>query len=192
MTRYGARWVRVVLQSLVAALGAFGLGCATMDPPQTVKHIDVERYMGVWYEIARFPVFFQRGLVAVTAQYSLEDDNRIRVKNRGLKRSFDGKVSSIEGYASIPDPESPTKLRIRFDPFPVRYFPADYWIVDLDEDYEYAVVSTPSRKTLWILSRTPSMDDLRYDAIVRRLAQRGFEVDRLERTPQPGGQTEGR
>jgi len=141
--------------------------------------------MGTWYEIAKFPVFFERGLVGVTAEYALEDDGRIHVTNQGFKKSFDGKVSSIQGYAKIPDPEDPGKLRVRFNPFPARLFAADYWIVDLDEDYDYAVVSNPSRKVLWILSRTPSMDEAQYEEIVKHLEERGFDIERLERMPQP-------
>jgi lipocalin len=141
--------------------------------------------MGTWYEIAKFPVFFERGLVGVTAEYTLEDDGRVHVTNRGFKKSFEGKVSSIEGYAKVPDPESPAKLRIRFKPFPARLFPADYWIVDLDDEYTYAAVSAPSRDVLWILSRTPTMDENQYEEIVGRLEQRGFEVDKLEKMPQP-------
>ena len=171
--------------SLVAAFAVVLLGCPAKDPPQTVAHVDLERYMGLWYEIAKFPVFFERGLVAVTAEYTLEDDGRIRVINRGLKESFDGKASMIQGRAKVPDPEQPGKLRVRFDPFPARLFAGDYWIVDLDENYEYAVVSGPSRKVLWILSRTSTMDDERYQDIVQRLAERGFDVDKLEKTPQP-------
>ena len=141
--------------------------------------------MGLWYEIAKFPVFFERGLVGVTAEYSLREDGRIRVRNRGFKKSFDGKESSIEGYATVPDPKIPAKLRVRFNPFPARLFAADYWIIEVDEDYAHAVVSGPSREVLWILSRTPLMDETCYEGIVDRLAQMGFEVDKLEKMPQP-------
>ena len=164
--------------------GVSRVSVAAKNPPETVTELDVERYMGVWFEIARFPVFFQRGLVGVTAEYTLEPDGRIRVKNQGFKKTLEGKVSAIQGYATIPDQDDPAKLRVRFNPFPVRFFPADYWVVDLDEDYEYAVVSNPSRKVLWILSRTPSMELKVYDEIVARLAKRGFEVERLAKTPQ--------
>jgi apolipoprotein D and lipocalin family protein len=170
---------------LAAGCAILMLGCPAKNPPETVDDVDVERYMGTWYEIAKFPVFFERGLVGVTAEYALEDDGRIHVTNQGFKKSFDGKVSSIQGYAKIPDPEDPGKLRVRFNPFPARLFAADYWIVDLDEDYDYAVVSNPSRKVLWILSRTPSMDEAQYEEIVKHLEERGFDIERLERMPQP-------
>jgi len=183
----GPRTANHAYRVVAIAFSVLAFGCATSTPPETVGHVDVERYMGVWYEIAKFPVAFERGLVGVTAEYTLEGDGRIRVKNRGFKKSFDGKTSLIEGYATVPNPEEPGKLRIKFDPFPVRYFKADYWIVDLDQDYGYAVVSSPSRKMLWILSRTPSMRESQYNEIVERLAQRGFRVARLEKMPQQIG-----
>ena len=177
--------------AIAAALGILAAGCATVDPPQTVDEVDLERYMGVWYEIARFPVFFQRGLVGVTAEYTLESEGKVRVVNRGFRNTLQGRESSIRGYATVPDPKEPAKLRVRFDPFPARLFPGDYWVIDLDEDYEYAVVSNASRKVLWILSRSPSMDETQYEDIVGRLAQRGFDTDRLETTPQANGQASG-
>lgn len=169
---------------LAAGLSTFILGCQAKDPPQTVKHVDIERYMGLWYEIAKFPVFFERGLVGVTAEYSLESEGRIRVRNHGFKKTFNGDESTIEGYATVSDPEVPAKLQVRFDPFPVRFFPADYWIIDLGKNYEYAVVSNQSRRVLWILSRTPAMDADVYEQIQARLVEQGFDVERLEKTVQ--------
>lgn len=170
---------------LAAGCAILLLGCPAKNPPDTVDQVDVERYMGTWYEIAKFPVFFERGLVGVTAEYRLEKDGRIHVTNKGFKKSFDGKISSIAGYAKIPDPENPGKLRVRFNPYPAKLFAADYWIVDLGEDYEYAVISNPSRKVLWILSRTASMEEAQYEEIVKRLRERGFPTERLEKMPQP-------
>ena len=190
MTRLSRRGPCLLCRFAAMGLSALLTGCAAKDPPETAGSVDVERYMGLWYEIAKFPVFFERGLVGVTAEYSLREDGRIRVRNRGFKKSFDGKESSIEGYATVPDPKIPAKLRVRFNPFPARLFAADYWIIEVDEDYAHAVVSGPSREVLWILSRTPSMDEARYDKIVQRLAQKGFNVERLERMPQPSGQPE--
>jgi len=192
MSRLDVRTAKPIHAWFATGCAIVLLGCPAKDPPDTVEHVDVERYMGTWYEIAKFPVFFERGLVGVTAEYKLKDDGRIHVTNRGFKKSFDGKVSSIEGYARIPDPESPARLRIRFNPFPARLFAADYWIVDLGEDYDYAVVSNPSREVLWILSRTPSMDKAKYEEIVNRLGQRGFDTKRLGKMPQPAAQTKDR
>ncbi len=171
-----------VFLSVTGAL--FLMGCPAKNPPQTVAQLDIAQYMGLWYEIARFPVFFERNLVGVTAEYTLEEDGRIRLINRGYKETLDGKVSRIQGYASLPDENEPAKLRIRFDPFPVCLFPADYWIIQLDEAYRYAVVSNPTRSVLWILSRTPNMEEELYNAIVEELTQQGFDVEKLEKTLQ--------
>jgi apolipoprotein D and lipocalin family protein len=173
-----------VVSSLLAVL-AVASGCSTANPPAVAENVDLTRYAGKWYEIAKYPVIFQRGLVAVTADYTLRDDGKVTVFNRGLKNSFDGKESTISGVAAPADITSNAKLKLRFDPFPVSLFKADYWIIELGADYEYAVVSNPSKKYLWILSRTPHMDQPVYDGIVARLNAQGFETDKLELTPQP-------
>ncbi|MBN2309280.1 MAG: lipocalin family protein [Candidatus Hydrogenedentes bacterium] len=173
-----------IMQLATAAISALLAGCATHPPVQTARHVDLERYAGRWYEIARFPVFFERGLVGVTAQYALESDGRVRVTNQGFKGAFDGEIASITGYAKVVDPATNAKLRVRFDPFPVRFFPAPYWVVEVGDDYEYAVVTNPKRKVLWILGRAPTMDEDTYQAIVARLDAQGFATERLERTLQ--------
>lgn len=159
-------------------------GCPATNPPETVTSVDLARYVGKWYEIARFPVFFQKGLVGVTAEYTLQNDGSVRVVNRGLKNTLDGPESSIRGVATVDDPATNAKLRVRFDPFPVCLFPGKYWIVELDEDYTWAVVSEPRRKNLWILSRTPAMDAAVYNGIIARLGAKGFDMSKAELTPQ--------
>jgi apolipoprotein D and lipocalin family protein len=175
---------RAGISGLLLAAAAFA-GCSTANPPSTAENVTLTRYAGKWYEIAKYPVIFQRGLVAVTADYTLRDDGKVTVFNRGLKNSFDGKESTISGVAAPADITSNAKLKVRFDPFPVCLFRADYWILEVGADYEYAVVSNPSRKYLWILSRTPHMDQTVYNGIVARLGQQGFDTARLELTPQP-------
>jgi apolipoprotein D and lipocalin family protein len=140
--------------------------------------------MCVWYEIASFPQFFQQGLVGVTAEYTLEDDGRVRVLNSGFRNSLEGAETSILGYATVVDATTNSKLRVRFDIFPANLFPGDYWIIEVGDNYEYAVVSDPTRQTLWILSRTPSMDTALYDDIVSWLATDGFDTERLVMTLQ--------
>jgi len=172
----------------LACLGALllvGLTGCPCDPPETVAYVDVERYMGKWYEIAKYPVIFERGLVGVTAEYTLLDDGTVRVVNGGFRGSFDGKASRIEGKATVADPETNAKLTVQFGPIPFSLFGPNYWIIDLGENYEYAVVSDRCRNTLWILSRTPQMDAQLYDDIVAWLAEVGFDTDRLEVMPQP-------
>jgi len=161
------------------------LGGCPCNPPATAASVDVQRYMGTWYEIAKYPIIFERGLVGVTAEYSLRDDGAVRVVNGGFKGSFDGSKSTVEGKATVADTATNAKLTVQFGPIPFSLFGPNYWIIDLGENYEYAVVSSRCRNTLWILSRTPHMDSQVYDAIVSRLAAKGFDTQRLELTPQP-------
>ena len=160
-------------------------GCKPSNPPDTVTFVDVQRYVGTWYEISRYPQFFERGLVGVTAEYALQDDGTVSVTNRGHKGSLDGPDSSIHGVATVVDATTNAKLSVKFDPFPASLFPGDYWIIELGDNYEYAVVSDPRRVTLWILSRTPQMKASDYDAIIASLTDKGFDTAKLEVTLQP-------
>ena len=174
---------RAGISGLLLAAAAFA-GCSTANPPSTAENVTLTRYAGKWYEIAKYPVIFQRGLVAVTADYTLRDDGKVTVFNRGLKNSFDGKESTISGVAAPADITSNAKLKVRFDPFPVCLFRADYWILEVGADYEYAVVSNPSRKYLWILSRTPQIEDATYQQILLMLQGNGFDLSPLVKTDQ--------
>jgi len=151
-----------------------------MSELATVDHVDIERYMGTWYEIAKLPQRFEKGLVGVTATYSLLPNGKVRVLNKGYKRDFNGKTKTAEGRAVVVDAKTNAKLKVSFF-WP---FAGDYWILELGKDYEYAVVGEESRKYLWILSRTPQMDDAIYNDLVRRLQTKGFDVSKLERNPQ--------
>ena len=150
------------------------------DNLQTVPKVEVQRYLGRWYEIARYPNRFQKDCASgVTADYSLRSDGKITVLNQCKKA--DGKNKTAKGKAKIVDKSTNAKLKVTF------FWPfyGDYWIIDLGEQYDYAVVSEPSRKYLWILSRTPTLSDSTYEAILRRLRTNGFDPSRLMRTRQP-------
>lgn len=149
-------------------------------PLETVPFVEVERYMGKWFEIAKYPNGFQQGCSAVTAEYSLREDGTVRVFN--TCRAADGVTvtNTIEGFATVADTRTNAKLLVYFF-FP---FGAPYWIIDLDDDYQYAVVGEPSRRFLWILSRTPALDESTYNAILQRLPEKGYDPSRLELTPQ--------
>lgn len=169
-------------------LSAALLGCMTsggaradLPPLETVPEVDLQRYLGTWYEIARIPQRFQRGCTATTATYSLEEDGDIRVLNRCRKGSLDGPLDEAEGRARVVDEETNAKLEVSF----FGPFWGDYWILELGPDYEYAVVGHPSRDYLWILSRSPTMEPELYQAILRRLEGQGYETERLVRTEQP-------
>ena len=163
--------------ALLSACGITRQQLAT-SPPTVVRHVDLDRYLGKWYEIARYPNRFQKACVASTAVYSFREDGRIRVLNECRKESLEGPLRRAEGKAWVVDETTQAKLKVQFF-WPFR---GDYWIIDLGEDYEYAVVGHPKRKYLWILSRTPHMDTEVYEAILERIIRNGHDPDRLIRT----------
>jgi lipocalin len=143
---------------------------------ETVKHVDIEKYLGTWYEIARFPHSFERNLVGVTATYGLKKNGKISVLNQGYKYSLDGKHSKARAFAKIPNPNEPGRLKVYFF-WP---FGADYLILDLDKDYQWALVGSSSPNFLWILSRTPQMPENEYKRLVNRAKELGYNTNRLE------------
>jgi len=147
---------------------------------KTVSHVDVKRYTGKWYEVASFPQRFQKGCHCTTAEYTLSDKGYIVVENRCNRDSIKGKQSYIKGKAFVQKNTGNAKLKVQFF-FPFR---AKYWIIDLADDYSYAVVSHPNRKYLWILSRTPNMNESTYNGIISRLNENGFDLSRLQKTEQ--------
>lgn len=146
-----------------------------------VDDLSIEQYLGTWYEIARFDHSFERGLVGVTANYSLRDDGKIKVVNSGYKNNLDGELSVAEGKAKIPDPEVPAKLKVSF--FWIFY--SDYYVLELDDDYQWAIVGSSSDKYLWILSRTPHIDQQLYEKLLRKISQRGYDTSLLIDVKQP-------
>jgi apolipoprotein D and lipocalin family protein len=140
-----------------------------------VPSVDLTKYVGTWHEIARLPMWFQRNCASdTTATYTLRPDGRIDVLNQC--RKADGSITSAKGTARVADANGPnSKLKVTFF-WP---FSGDYWIVDLDPQYRWAVVGEPGRKNLWILAREPRMDDALYRQIVERAAQKGFPVEKL-------------
>lgn len=164
-------------------------GCVTkkgngMKPLETVNFVDLDRYVGLWYEIARYHHRFQEGCIGSKATYTLRDDGKITVVNECHDRSFSGKLRSVKGKAWVVDKETNARLKVSFF-WP---FAGDYWIIDLGKDYEYAVVGHPSRKYLWILSRTPEMDEKAYEAILARLQKQEYDTTKLVRTVQKSGE----
>lgn len=156
-------------------------GCSFNHAPlDVVKYVDIEKYLGKWYEIASFPQSFQKGCNCSTAEYIKTDKDYIRVINSCRKDSTDGKLKIADGKAWVVDKTTNAKLEVQFF-WPFR---GDYWIIDLAEDYSYAVVGHPNRKYLWILSRKPQMDDNLYNSIVERCKSKGFDITILQRTNQ--------
>jgi len=147
---------------------------------QTVETVDLNRYSGKWFEIASYPQYFQKGCTCTTADYTVTDKGYILVENRCKRDSVNGKISYIRGKAFVEDNSGNAKLKVQFF-WPFR---GKYWIIDLAEDYSFAVVSHPNKKYLWVLSRTSKMDEVTYQQITNRLKEKGFELNKLQTTKQ--------
>ena len=154
-------------------------GCKTNPPLQTVANVDLNKYLGKWYEIAAFPQYFEKGCSCVTAEYSLSDKKYINVLNSAYKAE-ENKFTSAKGKAFVAEGSNNSKLKVQFF-WP---FKGKYWIIELADDYSYAVVGAPDRKYLWILSRTKIMDDSLYSKIVSRTKEKGFDITLLKKTDQ--------
>lgn len=152
----------------------------------TIPALDVPRYMGTWFEIAKFPNWFQKKCTGATqAEYSLKPDGTVQVVNRC--RLASGAMSEAIGTARQVGPATSPKLQVRFAPAWLSFLPfvwGDYWVIDLDDHYQLAAVSEPKRQYLWILARTPHVDAKDYNALLARLTQKGFDLSKLEVTPQ--------
>jgi len=154
--------------------------------PKTVDSVDLERYTGLWYQVAGFPFGPSDGLVGITAEYTLRDDGRITVVNAGFEGDFDGPIDVFEAVATVVAPKSNARLAVGFGILPAnRAGIGNYWIIDLDtEDYQWSVVTDPLRRTLFILSREPVLDEEILDGILARLEEQKFDIDRVIFIPQ--------
>jgi apolipoprotein D and lipocalin family protein len=149
-----------------------------LPPLKTVERVELDRYVGTWFEIASFPQRFQRGCTGTTATYTAKPDGEIEVFNRCRKDRLDGEEKTARGRARVVDRGSNAKLEVSF----FRPFWGDYWIIDLDPGYQFAVVGHPKRDYLWILGRAPTLPEATYAAILERLRVQGYETGRLVRT----------
>lgn len=163
-----------------AVLALFFILQPTMAQRPFVKDFEIGRYLGVWYETARFPHSFEKGLVGVTATYSLRPDGRIKVENAGFKEKLDGERSLALGKAKLAGKATDGHLKVSF----FLFFYADYFIMDLDPDYKWALIGSKSDKYLWILSRTPQMDDMTYNKILDKARGLGYDLEKLYKVPQ--------
>jgi len=145
-----------------------------------VKELDIESYLGKWYEISRYNHSFERGLVGVTASYSYREDGKIKVVNSGYKETLNGQKSEVIGKAKIPDSNIPSKLKVSF----FWFFYGDYFVLELDKKYQWAVIGSSSDNYLWILSRTPQMEKSLYNELLNKIAKRGYDVNKLIRVEQ--------
>jgi len=172
-----------ILALIGAVLASITLtGC---NPPETVAQVDLNRYAGLWYQVAGYPFGPTDDLVGITAEYTALEDGTVKVVNRGFVRDFNAEEDVIEGIATVVDTESNAKLSVSFPSVLGGLIKGQYWIITLDEtDYSYAVVSDPFRSTLYILSRTPVLPQEILDSILLDLGDRGFDLDKIYLIPQ--------
>ena len=159
---------------------------AVLQPVKTIPSIDVARYLGTWYEIAKFPNWFQRKCLSGTnANYQLKEDGNVKVINRCKVEG--GEMAQAIGTARQIGSATSPKLEVRFAPDWLAILPfvwGDYWVIDLDPQYQLAAVSDPRREYLWILSRTPKVNQKSYDDLLQRLVTQQFDLSQLSLTPQ--------
>ncbi|WP_215328902.1 lipocalin family protein [Polynucleobacter sp. AP-Sving-400A-A2] len=153
---------------------------------KTIAALDVPRYLGTWYEISKFPNWFQKKCASNTkAVYSTKPDGNLRVLNSC--KTAAGEISEAEGLARQIGSQDSPKLEVRFAPEWLSFLPlvwGDYWVIDLDPLYQLAAVSDPRREYLWVLSRTPQPDPKAYADLLQRLKQQQFDIQKLEITAQ--------
>jgi apolipoprotein D and lipocalin family protein len=174
----------VALHAGVLASGAWGSEADDELPVTPVREVNLERYVGVWYEIAKIPNRFQKHCVrGTTAEYTLREDGRISVVNQCFTK--DGSLDDAKGIAKVIDTTSNAKLKVSFVSFlGWRPFWGDYWVIGIDKGYEWAIVGTPDRKYGWILARTPTLDETTMEEIFLVIEQNGYERDAFQMSPQ--------
>jgi len=152
------------------------------DPPATVERVELERYTGLWYEIARLPVFFQKEEDRATAVYGLNDDGTISIINTAI--APDGSSRSVTGTAMPVEGSNNARLKVTIDNFFAKLFssPPDYgnyWILKLEPDYSLVLVGSPDRETLWLLAREPTIQQAKFDAFIGVAKKSGYETEVL-------------
>ncbi|MDD2809040.1 lipocalin family protein [Rhodoferax sp.] len=176
-----AHWALAMAQG-----NAGGALTQSLPPLTTIASLDVPRYMGIWYEIAKYPNWFQKKCVADTrAGYQLQANGSVQVTNQC--RLDTGAMDVAIGEARQIGPSTSPKLQVRFAPSWLSMLPfvwGNYWVIDLDEGYQLVAVSEPKREYLWVLSRTPTVATSDFDALMGRLKTQGFDLSRLERSKQ--------
>jgi apolipoprotein D and lipocalin family protein len=147
---------------------------------EVVSNLDLQKFQGTWYEIARNPWFPEKGCFSMIAHYKLTEDNQMNVTNICRKKGFDGEISKVTGKAWLVNPKIKAKWEVQF----IWPFTLDYWVIDLEENYNYAVIGEPDRENLWILSRKPIMDKGLLSVIIETTKSKGYDLSNIILTPQ--------
>jgi apolipoprotein D and lipocalin family protein len=178
-------FLRAAAFGLLTGTAALAPVHAQPAPLQAVPSLDVPRYMGTWYEIAKYPNSFQKKCASSTqATYSLQADGRVQVLNRC--KTEQGEWSEALGAARQTGGATSAQLKVRFAPAWLSFIPmvwGDYWVIALDPDYQWVVVSEPQREYLWILSRTPQLPAATYQQLLDKIAAQGFDLKRIAISP---------
>jgi apolipoprotein D and lipocalin family protein len=166
--------MKIIVKYLLFLTFGLALVAHAGEPdPTVVPTVDFQRYSGLWYDIARNPSFFQNKCLHSTAEYAVLTEDSVSVKNTCYQKN--NKVTDIEGTAKVKDPAVPAKLKVKFNFFAR----GDYWIVELDPNYEWAVVSGPQKKSLFILARQAPMQKELLNHILQTLKSKGFDTSKL-------------
>ena len=176
-----SRLAASLLIAFAATLGACSGAAGQSTVAEPAKPVELNLYLGRWYELARYDMIFERGCEGVTAEYSLKPDGKVRVLNTCRKGAPDGPVTTADGRAKVVPGSSGAKLKVAF----FGPFYADYWVLDRADDYSWAIVGEPSRKYLWILSRDATPGAEATAALVARTRALGYDPARLHMTRQP-------
>ena len=147
---------------------------------EVVSSIDLKKFQGTWYEIAHNPWFPEKGCFYMIANYKLTKENNIKVTNICRKNGMDGQISKVSGIAWLVDPKIKAKWEVQF----IWPFTLDYWVIELEENYNYAVIGEPDRENLWILSRKPIMEKELLSRIIKNTKSKGYDLSNLILTPQ--------
>jgi len=163
-------------------LALMGLGClfaCTDGGPAVATNFDLQRFQGHWYEIARVPRDYDVDCRDTVADYRLTNSRQLEMRHTCVSGSGTGTNQNFQGLASVDDASVPAKLTLQ-----IGSYAASYWVLEVGDDYEYAVIGHPSRTMLWVLSRTPELDATRYDHALSMAAGRGFDISQMKMTPQ--------
>ena len=147
---------------------------------EVVSSLDLKKFQGTWYEIAHNPWFPEKGCFYMIANYKLTKENNIKVTNICRKNGMDGQISKVSGIAWLVDPKIKAKWEVQF----IWPFTLDYWVIEIEENYNYAVIGEPDRENLWILSRKPIMEKELLSRIIKNTKSKGYDLSNLILTPQ--------